>query len=54
MPQVLALAATFAVARCVFWAGYLAAPIWRAPGMSATLAVTAGALGGAAWVWLVG
>jgi hypothetical protein len=52
MPQVLALPVVFAVARCAFWAGYLVAPIGRALGMAATLAVTTGALGGAVWVWV--
>ena len=52
MPQVLALPAVFVVARCAFWAGYLVAPIGRALGMAATLAVTTAALGGAVWVWL--
>jgi hypothetical protein len=52
MPQVLALPAVFVVARCAFWAGYLVAPIGRALGMAATLAVTTGALGGAVWVWV--
>jgi uncharacterized membrane protein YecN with MAPEG domain len=49
MPQVLALGIVFAAARLVFWAGYLAAPIARAPGMAATLAVNMAALLAAAW-----
>jgi hypothetical protein len=53
MPQVLALAAVFALARVVFWGGYLIGPLYRAPGMAATAAATGGALGGAAWVWIV-
>ncbi len=50
MPQVLALAAVFAAARVAFWAGYVVAPVGRAPGMAATAAATAGAIGGAVWV----
>jgi hypothetical protein len=53
MPQVLALAVVFAVARLAFWAGYLVAPVGRAPGMAATVAATIGAIGGALWVWIV-
>jgi hypothetical protein len=51
MPGVLALGGSFALARLVFWAGYLAAPIARAPGMAATMLVTLAALFGAAWFW---
>ncbi len=43
-PAVLALAVLFALARLVFWGGYLLHPLARAPGMAATLAATAGAL----------
>ncbi len=52
MPGVMALGVVFAVSRLAFWAGYLVAPIGRSFGMAATLAATAGALGGAAAAWL--
>jgi uncharacterized MAPEG superfamily protein len=52
MGQVVALALVFALARLVFWIGYLAGVLLRAPGMAATLAVNIAALGSAAWVWL--
>ncbi len=53
MPQVMALAVVFAAARLAFWAGYVVAPVGRAPGMAATVAVTAGAVGGAVSVWMM-
>ncbi len=37
-----AAALLFAAGRLLFWAGYLADPLFRAPGMVATLSVTAG------------
>lgn len=52
LAQVLALGAVFAVARLAFWAGYLAAPTARAPGMAASMAVNAATLLAAAWFWL--
>jgi uncharacterized membrane protein YecN with MAPEG domain len=52
MPGVLALAVVFAFARLAFWAGYLAAPLARAPGMAATIAVNLATLLAAAWFWL--
>ena len=52
MPQVVALALTFAAARIIFWLGYLARPLLRAPGMAATFATTSITLGSAIWVWL--
>lgn len=52
MADVVALGLVFAVARIVFWLGYLAAPAGRAFGMAATLVVTLGTLGAAAWVWV--
>jgi hypothetical protein len=39
MPGVVALGVVFAVARLVFWGGYLIGPLLRAPGMAATFAV---------------
>lgn len=54
MPYVLALGPVFALARLAFWAGYLAAPVARAPGMAATGAVNAAALFAAAWIALIG
>jgi uncharacterized membrane protein YecN with MAPEG domain len=50
MGMVVALGLTFAVARLVFWAGYLAAPLLRAPGMAATVVVNVAALIGAVWM----
>ena len=52
MPAVMALGAVFALARIVFWAGYLAAPVLRAPGMAATLVTSGGTLAAAFWFWL--
>jgi uncharacterized MAPEG superfamily protein len=52
MADVIALGLVFAGARLLFWLGYLAAPAGRAFGMAATLMVTLGTLGAAAWVWV--
>lgn len=52
MPKVIALALVFAAARLVFWLGYLARPVLRAPGMAATFATTTATLTAAIWVWL--
>jgi hypothetical protein len=52
MPMVVAAGLTFALARLAFWAGYLASPMLRAPGMAATGLVTFGTLLGAVWFWL--
>lgn len=52
LPQVVALALVFALARLVFWVGYLIAPIWRAPGMAASIGVNLAALGWAFAVWI--
>jgi len=52
MPLVVAGALTFALARLVFWAGYLAAPLLRAPGMAATGAANLVTLVCAVWAWL--
>jgi len=50
--EVMALGVVFAIARLVFWLGYLIAPVGRAFGMAATLAATLGALAAAIWFWL--
>jgi uncharacterized MAPEG superfamily protein len=52
MPQVMALALVFALARLAFWVGYLLSPLLRGPGMAATFAASAAALvwAGAAWL----
>lgn len=47
-----ALGLTFALARVVFWIGYLTAPLNRAPGMAATIVVTLVALAAAARAWI--
>ncbi len=52
MAEVLALAPVFALARLAFWAGYLAAPLLRAPGMAASFGASLTALGWAVAVWL--
>ncbi len=51
MGMVVALGLTFALARIVFWLGYLRAPLLRAPGMAATGTVNLAALAAAAWAW---
>jgi uncharacterized membrane protein YecN with MAPEG domain len=53
MNSVVALGFLFAGARLVFWAGYLRAPLLRAPGMAATAAATMATLLAALWVWLL-
>ena len=52
MPQVLALPLVFALARLVFWAGYLVTPMLRGPGMAASFAATLCALVWAIAVWV--
>jgi len=52
MPQIIALALVFAAARLLFWAGYLAHNLLRAPGMAATFATVTATLAAAIWVWL--
>ena len=52
MPEVIALALTFAAARMVFWLGYLARPVLRAPGMAASFACASAALIAAGIAWL--
>ena len=51
MPGVVALGVVFAVARLVFWGGYLIGPLLRAPGMAATVAVNVATFVTAVWVW---
>ena len=52
MPQVVALALVFALARLVFWLGYLRQPVLRAAGMAPGFAVNLVTLAAAAVVWL--
>jgi uncharacterized membrane protein YecN with MAPEG domain len=52
MAGVAALGSTFALARLLFWAGYLRAPLFRAPGMAATMGVTVATLVAACWAWV--
>jgi hypothetical protein len=52
MTQILALPLVFALARLVFWLGYLVSPMLRGPGMAASFAVTLGTLGWAIAVWI--
>jgi hypothetical protein len=51
MRFVVAAAFVFALARSVFWAGYLVGPLMRAPGMAATAAINVGTLVAAIFVW---
>jgi uncharacterized membrane protein YecN with MAPEG domain len=51
MPGVVALGVVFAVARLVFWGGYLMDPLLRAPGMAATFAVNVATFATAVRVW---
>lgn len=52
MAEISALGVVFAASRLVFWLGYLADPVARAPGMVATVTCNAAALLAAAWFWL--
>ncbi len=52
MAEVTALGVVFALSRLVFWAGYLAAPVTRAPGMAGTIVTTIATLAAATWFWL--
>lgn len=52
MRGVAALGIVFAIARLAFWIGYATYPLARAPGMAATGACSAGALGWAVLAWL--
>ena len=51
MVWVIAAGLVFALARLTFWAGYLMHPLWRAPGMAATLTVGLGTFAAAVFVW---
>lgn len=51
MAFVIAAGPVFALARLVFWAGYMLGPRLRAPGMAATFAVNVATLIAAAWSW---
>ncbi|MEJ0015319.1 MAG: MAPEG family protein [Acetobacteraceae bacterium] len=52
MRHVVAAGLVFAVARLVFWAGYLCGPMTRAPGMAASFAINGATWAAAAWFWL--
>lgn len=52
LAEVLALGVVFALARLLFWGGYLAGPLARAPGMAATLVLNLATLAAAVWFWL--
>lgn len=51
MPSVIAAGLVFALARLVFWAGYLFSPLWRAPGMAASFAINIATLVTAIRLW---
>lgn len=51
MRFVVAAGFVFALARLVFWAGYMLGPVVRAPGMAATFAINISTLIAAIWVW---
>lgn len=51
MPFVVSAGLVFALARLVFWAGYLLGPMLRAPGMAATFAINVATSIAAVWVW---
>ena len=51
LPAVLALGIVFALARLLFWIGYLAGSVTRAPGMAASFAVNLATLAAAGWYW---
>ncbi|MDR3535310.1 MAG: MAPEG family protein [Acetobacteraceae bacterium] len=53
MAAVAALGGAFALARLLFWAGYLMAPLLRAPGMAATAGITVATWLAACWAWLI-
>jgi hypothetical protein len=51
MRLVVSAGVVFALARLVFWGGYLLGPLFRAPGMAATFAINLATLVSAIWVW---
>jgi len=51
MPFVIAAGFVFALARLVFWTGYLVDPLVRSPGMAATFTINCATLSEAIWVW---
>ena len=51
MPFVVAAGIVFGAARLVFWGGYLLGPLWRAPGMAASIAINITTLVLAIFVW---
>jgi len=51
MSFVVAAGLVFALARLVFWGGYMLSPVLRAPGMAATFTVNVCTLAAAVWVW---
>ena len=51
MAFVVAAGLVFALARLIFWGGYLLGPLVRAPGMAATFAVNVTTFVAAVWVW---
>jgi hypothetical protein len=52
MPQIVAAGIVFAAARLGFWAGYLKAPRFRAPGMATTFVLNTAIVIAAAIVWM--
>lgn len=50
----IALGVNFAVARLLFWLGYLVSPPLRSLGFAATFYPTCVGLGWSAWIWLNG
>jgi len=51
MRFVVSAGVVFAVARLVFWGGYMLGPTMRAPGMAATFAINIATLVAAIWAW---
>jgi uncharacterized membrane protein YecN with MAPEG domain len=51
MPYVIAAGIMFALARLVFWGGYLLGPMLRAPGMAATFAINVTTMIAAVAAW---
>ena len=51
MPFVIAAGLVFALARLIFWVGYLVDPLARSPGMAATFTINGATLIAAIWAW---